>query len=258
MVTHAPRSCRRCSAAFSDGAVTAIGRRQVFDLPAARVEVTEHEAEARRCDTCGERTKYGEYRRCRHSPCGAHLLRVLVYVEEVSPDRRQWVEPLIKLLLDMKAAAGRARDAGLGALGEEARAKFINRYDRLVRRGERINPLPLKERPDPGLPRFKVARVKRLSPVRPLPTRLRERREEVLRFMTDLAVPFDNNGSEINLRMVKLWQKIGGCFRTEEGAEAFRRIRSYLSTARKQGHGVLPALERAFRGNPVTFPPKKE
>jgi transposase len=50
---------------------------------------------------------------------------------------------------------------------------------------------------------------------------------------------------------VKLQQKIGGCFRTSEGAAAFCRIRGYLSSARKQGHGLLGALERAFRGKPL-------
>ena len=196
---------------------------------------------------------YDEYRRCRHALCGAHLLRELVYVEEVSPDQRQWVEPFIKLLLEIKAAAERARGAGRGELGEEMQAKFIRRYERLVRRGERLNPPPVKERSDPGSPKFKVVKVKRPSPVRPLLTRLRERREQVLRFMTDLSVPFDNNGSERDLRMVKLQQKVGGCFRTPEGAAAFCRIRGYLSTARKQGSGVLDALGRAFRGKPVSF-----
>lgn len=71
--------------------------------------------------------------------------------------------------------------------------------------------------------------------------------------MADLSVPFDNNGPERDLRMVKLQQKIGSCFRTEEGAAAFGRIRSYLSSARKQGYGVLAALERAFWGKPITF-----
>jgi hypothetical protein len=76
--------------------------------------------------------------------------------------------------------------------------------------------------------------ARRKSPAPALAKRLRECREQVLRFMTDLTVPFDNNGSERDLRMVKLQQKTSGCFRTGAGAAAFCRIRSYLSSARKQ------------------------
>lgn len=57
VLTHAPRNCRRCAAPLSGGAVTAVERRQVFDLPPVRMEVTEHQAETRRCSACGERTK---------------------------------------------------------------------------------------------------------------------------------------------------------------------------------------------------------
>jgi hypothetical protein len=67
----------------------------------------------------------------------------------------------------------------------------------------------------------------------------------------DLSVPFDNNGSERGLHMVKLQQKTSGCFRTEDGARSFCRVRSYLSISRKQGHPLLHSLERALNTKPL-------
>jgi transposase len=90
-----------------------------------------------------------------------------------------------------------------------------------------------------------------LTPQRRLVNRLLGRRDVVLRFMTDLAVPFDNNGTERDLRMVKLQQKTSGCFRTADGARSFCRVRSYLSTAHKQGHPLLHSLERVLAGKPL-------
>jgi len=83
--------------------------------------------------------------------------------------------------------------------------------------------------------------------------RLERRKDEVQLFLTDFAVPFDHNQAERDLRMIKLRQKTSGCFRTEQGARQFCRIRSYVSTMRKQGKGVLLALDRACRGTPLSL-----
>jgi transposase len=195
---------------------------------------------------------YRQYRNSRHGLCNAHLLRELTYIKETCAEQQQWTDPLVKLLVEIKAEGARVRAAGGRELSEGRRAKFFRRYDRLVARAARLNPPTGPSPPEEGAPRHKVPKpARRKSPAPGLVRRLRECREEVLRFMTDLSVPFDNNGSERDLRMVKLQQKVSGCFRTAAGAERFCRIRSYLSTARKQRWPLLEALERVFEGRPL-------
>jgi transposase len=198
---------------------------------------------------------YRQYRQSRHALCGAHLLRELTYIKETCAEQQQWTEPLAKLLSEIKAEGERVRAAGGCKIGQEQQAKFFRRYDRLVARAARLNPpQPRGAPPARGVLKAKVPKpVRRRSPAPALVKRLRECREEVLRFMTDLSVPFDNNGSERDLRMLKLQQKTSGCFRTAAGAAAFCRIRSYLSSARKQRQPLLTALELAFEGQPVAL-----
>jgi len=72
------------------------------------------------------------------------------------------------------------------------------------------------------------------------------------------SVPFTNNQSENDLRMPKVQQKISGCFRSMEGAKIFGRVRSYLSTCRKQGMTATEALTCLFQGKPPPFMEEKQ
>jgi transposase len=199
---------------------------------------------------------YSRFGRCRHSLCNAHLLRELIFIEELSPAQAVWTKPLAALLLEINEAAAKARAAGQERLGEETRGAYLRRYDRLVRRADKLNPHPPENAGDGGASPQKKRPA--LTPQRRLVNRLLRRREEVLRFMTDLAVPCTNNGAERDLRMIKVQQKVSGCFRTAEGARSFCRVRSYLSTARKQGPPLLSALKRALASKPLTLDPAAE
>jgi transposase len=193
---------------------------------------------------------YTYYYQCRHALCGAHLLRELTYIEESHPHQRgQWADPLAKLLVEMKEAVERARGAGRSVLTEQEREEFFRRYDRLVRRGLELNPerTTRRRQAGPGATAKKGRGRIPQSEARKLVTRLEQRRAEVLRFMTDFEVPFDNNQAERDLRMIKLQQKIGGCFRSKEGAGEFCRLRGVISTMRKQGQAVLGSIEAVLR-----------
>jgi transposase len=199
---------------------------------------------------------YTYYYQCRHALCGAHLLRELTYIEESHPHQRgQWAGPKAKLLLEIKAAVERAGEAGHSALTGQEQAEFFGRYDRLVRRGLELNPeRNTRRRVEQGRAKAKGGRGRiGQSEAHKLVTRLESRRAEVLRFMTDFEVPFDNNQAERDLRMIKLQQKIGGCFRSGEGAREFCRLRGVISTARKQGQAVLDSIEKVLARQPLTL-----
>ena len=109
--------------------------------------------------------------------------------------------------------------------------------------GERLNPEAVKTAGRQGPVKQSVAFN--------LLKRFRLHADAVLLFITDHAVPFTNNLGERAVRTPKVKQKVSGCSRTFTGADNFCVIRSCLDTLRKQGHGMLEVLLRAFKGNPI-------
>lgn len=174
-----------------------------------------------------------------HAVCGAHLGRELVAAAEV-PGQGDWAKSLDALLIEINHTATGARNLGQDALTPSLLADYQARYNTLIQAGWAANPGH-----HPGQ-RGKRRRPKHVN----LLDRLDTHRQEVLRFADDLRVPFTNNGSEQDVRPLKIRMKVAGSLRTTAGAEAFCRLRSYLSTARKQGQSAFTAMHMLHHGSP--------
>lgn len=188
-------------------------------------------------------SSYAQYD-CTHALCNAHHLRELRFV--VERYQQPWAAEMMTLLVDIKTAVDDAKAAGASVLRPLQLIVFEQSYQRILTQGFAANPPPPVDETAPK----KRGRPKQSRP-KNLLDRLHNQRTAVLAFMVDFQVPFDNNQAERDIRMMKLKQKISGCFRSLVGAQQFCRIRSYISTLRKQGLPLLKALRQTFLGNPI-------
>lgn len=187
---------------------------------------------------------YFGYEDCTHALCNAHHLRELQFIEKQYG--QAWAAELAELLLELKKTVDNTREHST-CLPPELVGEFGRRYDRIVSAGYAANPRPPPAE-DENKPK-KRGRPKQTPPLNLL-DRLRDFKPQVLAFMYDFRVPFDNNLAEQDVRMVKVKQKVSGCFRTLAGAKDFARIRGYISTARKNTVNVFGAIRDAFCGKP--------
>ena len=185
---------------------------------------------------------WAAYRRypCAHGLCNAHHLRELTGVEE--REGQPWATALKALLREIKAHRATRQAEGGTAIAPTVAEAFTLRYRALLAAGLAANPPPV---PLPG----RRGRPPQ-SKTKNLLDRLARYEADVLAFMHDWQVPFDNNQAERDLRMMKVQQKVSGTFRSAAGATAFCRLRGYLSTLKKQGHHLLTALEQTFADHP--------
>ncbi len=176
---------------------------------------------------------------CTHALCNAHHLRELTRAWE--QDSQQWAKNMKNLLETINR---KVIDAD-GALDAKKSQKYRLKYMALLKEAE-------IECPEPTRQKGKRGRIKKTKS-RNLLERLRDYEKDALRFMDNEHVPFSNNLGENDIRMTKVQQKISGCFRSIDGAHIFCRVRSYLSTCRKQGIKSSHALELLFNGQSPDF-----
>lgn len=177
---------------------------------------------------------------CNHGLCNVHHLRDLTFCHEV--ENSDWAARAKQFLLDVHAKVRMAKDEGAEALSKRQLQYWSKKYDRLVCDGECLHPVAEKQQGKRGV----TKRTKTQNMI----ARFKQYKEEILAFATNFLVPFGNNIAEQAIGMMKVKQKISGCFRSQQGAQDFADIRSYIATMKKQGISIIEALGAAIIGSP--------
>jgi transposase len=167
-----------------------------------------------------------------HAWCAAHLLRDLRSISDADPDGQLWALAMATTLIEAHHAAQQTREHGATELDPAVLAEIRNHYRGALARG----------RDDNHGQRGPLA-----TDARTLIRRFHRYEDMILRFATDLTVPFTNNVAERAVRPVKVQQRTsGGAWRTLAGLIDFAIVQSYLDTATKWGLDKLDALQQLF------------
>jgi transposase len=179
---------------------------------------------------------YLTYDHCSHALCGSHLPRELTFI--VDANAYAWAVNMKRLLQETcHRVAKRKRKK----LTEREYKNLQKRYRNILTRGEKeLPPIPPRQNGKRG----RIAK----SDAHNLWERLHKHETAVLLFAKEPHVAFTNNRAERDLRMSKVKQKVSGCFRTREYAEAYCRISSYLQTMSNRGYNPLVAIQMALSG----------
>jgi transposase len=182
---------------------------------------------------------YLSYDHCGHGLCGSHLLRELTFI--VDANGYAWAKNMKRLLQE---TCHRVAEREEKALTENEYKNLRKRYRNILTRGDKeLPPIPPRQNGKRG----KVAK----SDAHNLWERLKKHETAVLLFAKNPHVAFTNNRAERDLRMSKVKQKVSGCFRKREYAEAYCRISSYLQTMTNKGYNPLVAIQMAMAGRPT-------
>lgn len=175
-----------------------------------------------------------------HAFCNAHHLRELNRVTE--QDHHLWSEAMSKLLLSAHQKVNHAKANKTEALSPRMIKRFNTWYDAIVQSAGVYNRVNQKESGKRG--RIKQTFAKNLL------DRLIKYKDETLKFATNFDVPFTNNEAERGLRMLKVKEKISGCFMSQKGGRIFMNIYAYILSVKKNGINIMQALLDAMNGKP--------
>lgn len=176
---------------------------------------------------------------CLHGLCNSHHLRELKFLFEIK--KEEWAQKMKDCLLAIKDSVQFFKKRR-NRLPVKLIRYYIGRYRRILKQGFEYH----KNMPE--LVKKGIRGRKAQRPGKNMLDRLKSKEENVLAFMNDFNVPFDNNLGERDIRMIKVKQKISGCFRSPSGGDFFCRIRGFISTLRKRNMNVLESVYDTFFG----------